>query len=254
MLLRRRFGVAALIAPQLVFSVPYTQSDSHTSIGFFESFSFQAISDPTHGPVDYVDAETAANENLTYASADHFVLRTDHRSVHDPDGPGRKSVRIQSLKQYTTSVMIIALLSNCDVVATSNVGCGVKFVDTRSYGPMFNEYGGGWYAIERTNYVIKIWFWSRDAVTLPNEVEEGAININTDSWGGPAAYFSSTSCDIASKFGPHNIVINLDFCGDWAGSSYRASGYPSTCVDYVNNNPSAFEDAYFDSQWLKIYT
>lgn len=25
-------------------------------------------------------------------------------------------------------------------------------------------------------------------------------------------------------------------------------------ADFVNNNPSAFEDAYFDFEWLNIYT
>lgn len=27
----------------------------------------------------------------------------------------------------------------------------------------------------------------------------------------------------------------------------------NTFLDFVNNNPSAFEDAYFDFEWLKIY-
>lgn len=30
--------------------------------------------------------------------------------------------------------------------------------------------------------------------------------------GTPVANFPSTDCDIASEFGPNNIVINLTFC------------------------------------------
>jgi len=106
-----------------------------------------------------------------------------------------------------------------------------------------------------TDSAIKVWFWSRSDTTVPSEVSGGSTNVDTDNWGEPTAYFPSTSssCNIASKFGPQNIVINLTFCGDWAGNVYAASGCPSTCVDFVNNNPSAFEDAYFDFEWLKIY-
>jgi len=303
------------IAP-LVLGASYTQSDSLTGTGFLESFSYQAIPDPTNGRVNYVDATTAAENNLTYASGNHFVLRADSGSVLNPNGPGRNSVRIQSNEQYMTSVMVFnirhmpqgcgtwpavwtvgedwpnngeidilegvndqgpnqatlhtsagctmpasriekgnAVLNDCNTAVNSNAGCGVKFVDTTSYGPTFNQYGGGWYALEMTDSAIKVWFWSRSDTTVPSEVSGGSTNVDTDNWGEPTAYFPSTSssCNIASKFGPQNIVINLTFCGDWAGNVYAASGCPSTCVDFVNNNPSAFEDAYFDFEWLKIY-
>uniref|UniRef100_A0A0W0G9J8 Putative laminarinase n=1 Tax=Moniliophthora roreri TaxID=221103 RepID=A0A0W0G9J8_MONRR len=307
-----RFVLLAL--PCAVFGAQYSQTDSHTGTGFLQAFSYQAISDPTHGRVNYVDANTARGQNLTYASGDHFVLRADFKNYLDPSGPGRNSVRIQSNKRYTTGVMIFnirhmpqgcgtwpavwtvgdnwpnqgetdiiegvndqgpnqgtlhtnagctmpasqsqtgtAVLNDCNVAANSNSGCGVRFNDGRSYGPSFNANGGGWYAMERTNSFIKIWFWSRNDGNVPSEVRNGAGSVNTDSWGTPTANFPSTSCPISSKFGEHNIVINLTFCGDWAGSVYGNSGCPSSCVDYVNNNPSAFRDAYFDFAWLKIY-
>ncbi|KAF9446477.1 glycoside hydrolase family 16 protein [Macrolepiota fuliginosa MF-IS2] len=148
-----------------------------------------------------------------------------------------------------------AVGNNCDGAVTNNAGCGVKFADARSYGPIFNHQGGGWFAIERTNSFIKIWFWSRAETDIPADVRNGETTVNTANWGTPGAYFPNTSCSLSSHFGPHNIIINLTFCGDFAGQSsvYRASGCPSTCIDFVNNNPSAFEDAYFDFQWLKIY-
>ena len=37
--------------------------------------------------------------------------------------------------------------NNCDTAATNNQGCGVQMDDWRSYGPSFNEQGGGWYAV-----------------------------------------------------------------------------------------------------------
>lgn len=143
--------------------------------------------------------------------------------------------------------------NNCDVAATSNSGCGVKSSASNSYGPAFNSAGGGWYAVERTDSFIKVWFWSRNAGGIPSDVTSGATSVDTDNWGTPFAYFPNTSCDIDSHFGWHNIIINLTFCGDWAGAVYSSQGCPGSCDDYVNNNPSAFANAYFDFQWLKIY-
>jgi hypothetical protein len=63
--------------------------------------------------------------------------------------------------------------------------------------------------------------------------------------------------------------------GDWAGNVYQDSGCPSTCVgmfycfistvlanvtddvwniDFVNNNPASFKDAYFDFASIRTYT
>jgi len=130
----------------------------------------------------------------------------------------------------------------------------VRVNDGRSYGQEFNDNGGGWYALERTNSFIKVWSWSRSAGGIPSDVVNGAGSINTDNWGTPTAFFPNNNCNIPDHFGPHNIIINLTFCGDWAGSVYGNSGCPSSCEDYVNNNPYAFRNAYFDFQWLKTYS
>ncbi|KAH9962451.1 endo-beta-glucanase [Russula dissimulans] len=163
---------------------------------------------------------------------------------------------------------------NCSAAVSYNAGCGATLVDGTTYGVAFNDNGGGWfdafltplviqkcnqatcrYAMERTSSFVKVWFWGRDSVSIPNEVINGANLINTDGWGMPAAYFPSTNCNISSYFGPANIIINIGLCGDWAGDStvYAASGCPSTCIDFVNNNPSAFSDAFFEFSWIKVY-
>ncbi|KAI0314133.1 hypothetical protein OF83DRAFT_1085866 [Amylostereum chailletii] len=71
--------------------------------------------------------------------------------------------------------------------------------------------------------------------------------------GTPMASFPNTSCDIDSHFNTANIIINLTFCGDWAGNVYSSSGCPSTCNDYVSNNPSAFTNAYFELASTRVY-
>ncbi|KAN0081723.1 glycoside hydrolase family 16 protein [Tylopilus felleus] len=146
--------------------------------------------------------------------------------------------------------------TNCNVYETDNTSCGVKVSSSNSYGPSFNSAGGGWYAIERTPSFIKAFFWSRQSSDVPSDVSSPGSRIDTDNWGTPAAYFpSSGNCDFATHLTAFNIVINLDFCGAWAGNAqvYAASGCPSTCADYVNSNPSAFKKAYFTFNSLTIY-
>jgi hypothetical protein len=53
---------------------------------------------------NYVDQATALAKNLTFASADTLVLRADSTTVLNPSGAGRDSVRIRSVKTYTTHV------------------------------------------------------------------------------------------------------------------------------------------------------
>jgi len=302
----RALSLVLLIGNAL--AVVYWQADSITGPEFFDAFSFKDIADPTHGRVNYVDYETARSQNLTYASANHFVLRADFKHVLSAEGPRRNSVRLQSHKQYTTGVTIFNVrhmpegcgtwpalrtkgddLSNQSVIDimegvndqgpnqvtlhtsagctmpesrlqtgmstgnNCNAGCGVRMADPRSYGPSFNNNGGGWFAMERTSSFIKVWFWSRRASDIPLGVRKGALAVDTSDWGTPTSYFPNDSCPIETKFGPHNILISLTFCGDWAGNVYGSSGCPSSCVDFVNQNPSAFTDAYFDIGWLKIY-
>ncbi|KIY72517.1 glycoside hydrolase family 16 protein [Cylindrobasidium torrendii FP15055 ss-10] len=145
------------------------------------------------------------------------------------------------------------LQSNCDSNANNNAGCGVLSPSPVSFGPAFNNNGGGWFAIEKRTDFIKVWFWARNDASVPPGVAAGSDQAVTDNWGRPNAFYPGDNCNMSQFFGPHRIIINLAFCGDWAGSVYGSSGCPSTCVDYVNNNPGAFSKAYFDIASIKHY-
>ncbi|KAG8761818.1 hypothetical protein FRC12_009311 [Ceratobasidium sp. 428] len=143
--------------------------------------------------------------------------------------------------------------ADCNWQVNGNAGCGVKSPTANSYGPAFNNNGGGFYVTERTKTFIKVWFWPRGSANVPAGVKNGAASIDTSGWGQPTAVFVDNSCDFNSHFGPENIIINLTFCGDWAGGVYGNSGCPGSCVDYVNNNPAAFKNAYWDIASLRVY-
>jgi len=144
---------------------------------------------------------------------------------------------------------------NCNAATDHNAGCGVSISGGNNYGSTFNSNGGGWYAMQRTSDSVTVWFWARGSTSVPWDVANGVNFINTDDWGTPDANFTNANCDISSYFGPASIIINISLCGDWAGDSdvYASSGCPGTCTDFVNNNPRAFTDAFFEFSWIKVY-
>ncbi|KAG2074811.1 glycoside hydrolase family 16 protein [Suillus decipiens] len=317
-IVRSSLALASLVGSALAGGI-YTLDECVSGEGFYDSFNFENIIDPTNGRVMYVDRTTAQNLNLTYATSDTFILRADHTTVLNANDTGRNSVRIRSNNQYYQHVVVFdiqhipegcgtwpaiwetkesdwpasgevdilegvnnvvpnqstlhtshncsmpnntiqsgtLITTNCDASVAYNVGCAVKLTeDMNSFGPAFNNIGGGWYAMERTLHYIKVWFWERCDPFVPLDVRTGAWIIDTDTWGIPAANFpNNTECDIQSHFGGNNIIINLTFCGDWAGNAavYNASGCPLDCVTYVDNNPSAFTNAYFEISSMNIY-
>ena len=97
-LLALSFGVRHTLA------ATYDIEDSYVGSGFLGGFVHEAISDPTHGRVKYVDQTTALAKNLTFASDSTFIIRADSTTTLSASGPGRNSVRVRSRKTYTTHV------------------------------------------------------------------------------------------------------------------------------------------------------
>ncbi|KZV62425.1 glycoside hydrolase family 16 protein [Peniophora sp. CONT] len=332
MKLTSRFS-ATLALARLALAGTFSVVDSYEGQDFINEWTFEAIPDPTHGYVNYVDKSTAVSKGLVFASGSNFTLKADDTTVVSSSASGRDSVRIQSPKTYNSHVTVINLAhmpkacgswpavwevgpnwpqggevdiiegvndqgtnalplvldvvfliayptepnrsslhtspdctipstgdfsgtvvsTNCDTSVNDNSGCGFDYSTDNSYGHSFNLIQGGFYASERTSTEVKIWFWPRTATNIPSDVKSGSSTINTNNWGRPQAYFPNTNCDIGSHFNDNNIVINLTFCGDWAGSAYSSSGCPGTCNDYVKNNPSEMVNAYFLIMWLKVY-
>ncbi|KXG54560.1 Concanavalin A-like lectin/glucanase, subgroup [Penicillium griseofulvum] len=143
---------------------------------------------------------------------------------------------------------------NCYVQAPNqspNSGCTIRSENTQSYGTGFNNVGGGVYATEWTGSAISVWFFPSYAV--PGDITSG--NPNPGAWGMPMARFAG-GCDIDSKFNDLQIIFDITFCGDWAGSVWGSSSCASragSCVDYVSRNPAAFQESYWRVRSLKVY-
>ena len=146
--------------------------------------------------------------------------------------------------------------SNCYVDAPgqgTNAGCQIGTTNTETYGTGFNSNGGGVYATDWTSQSINIYFFPRSGI--PSDITSGDPDPTT--WGTPVASFSG-GCEIDTFFNGLQIVFDTTFCGDWAGAvwSTDASCSPqaATCQAFVQNNPAAFEDAYWSINSLKVYT
>lgn len=124
--------ISVLSLALLAHSASYQRTANIVGSGFNNAFSYQAISDPTHGRVNYVDAGTAASQNLTFASSSSFILRADFKKTLSASGPGRSSVRLQSNKQYTTSVLVFN-------ARHFPVGCGCVFLSLFKLEIVINE-------------------------------------------------------------------------------------------------------------------
>ncbi|KEY74214.1 hypothetical protein S7711_00370 [Stachybotrys chartarum IBT 7711] len=140
-------------------------------------------------------------------------------------------------------------------VGNDNVGCGFypPRSDTSSYGDGFNAAGGGVYAMLWDSDHIRVWHFGRNEV--PGDIN--SKEPEPDNWGMPQAVFGGSSCDVDSHFSNMNLVININFCGDYAsaiwGHSDSCNRFANTCSEFVAANPEAFTDAFWAIKYIDVY-
>ncbi|KAI4724864.1 hypothetical protein E4T49_07406 [Aureobasidium sp. EXF-10728] len=146
---------------------------------------------------------------------------------------------------------------DCAVSSGGAAGCATGSNDNTGYGDGFNANGGGVYAMQWTSEFMKVWFFPRNAI--PASISSGSPSPALD-FGTPVGNFDGGSCDIDSHFINHRMVFDTTFCGDWAGSVYSSTTCPMAsdggngCVNYVANNPSAFKEAYWEVNYIKVFS
>ncbi|KAL1656855.1 hypothetical protein SLS61_000651 [Didymella pomorum] len=84
----------------------YGLIDNYDGTNWLNMFDVQDISDPTHGFVDYVNAQEAQQLGLLRTQGSQVYMGVDYTSTLDPNGPGRKSVRIMSKRAYNRALVI----------------------------------------------------------------------------------------------------------------------------------------------------
>ncbi|KAH8600699.1 concanavalin A-like lectin/glucanase domain-containing protein [Bisporella sp. PMI_857] len=154
---------------------------------------------------------------------------------------------------------------NCDDQATTgpygttqSVYQGCAATAPGPYGTEFNANGGGVVVMEWTTNFIKMWNFKPSEV--PANIKSGTPD--TASWGLPHFTTQGGTGTTDGHFKEHNIVFDITFCGTYAGLDYfwqQTSCYKSNptryprCIDYVAANPTAFENAYWIINSVKVY-
>ncbi|KAI0429856.1 glycoside hydrolase family 16 protein [Xylaria sp. FL1042] len=147
---------------------------------------------------------------------------------------------------------------NCST-SRDDIGCNyaVPKAGSGTYGDSFNVIGGGVYAMEWDATDIKIWHFPR--IAIPYDISRAPI-ITPDpaSWGPPQARFGGSECDADSHFFNMSLVINTNFCGAYAGKVWgktdKCSKLARTCEEFVASNPSSFRSAFWQINYIDVYT
>lgn len=144
-----------------------------------------------------------------------------------------------------------ALGTNCYNGTDDNAGCAVQ-ASPASFGSAYNANGGGVMAMELRSAGIRMWQFVSGSI--PADITSQTPDPST--WGEALADFPKTDCDISSHFNNQSIIVDIDLCGTWAGVTSIYSGEdscPGTCTDYVAQNPSAFDNAYWEFGNFTVY-
>jgi len=94
-----------------------------------------------------------------------------------------------------------------------------------------------------------MWMFPRS--TIPQDIQDG--KPDPSSWSSPYVTFKFGDDCPSSHFSDHELIINLDWCGDWAGSVYPGGKW--ACDDFVKNsrNKNALADAYWLINYVRVY-
>jgi len=132
----------------------------------------------------------------------------------------------------------------------NNQGCGIVPNGTGTYGTSFNAAQGGVYVLEWTGDFIRAFFFPRSSI--PPDIKSG--NPDPTTWGKPYAFFQlGTHCPDV-HFAKMTMVINLTFCGDWAGNVFgQMCPGLGGCNAYVKSNPTKFTEAYWMINSISVF-
>ncbi|KAF9038476.1 glycoside hydrolase family 16 protein [Panaeolus papilionaceus] len=136
----------------------------------------------------------------------------------------------------------------CESSGLDNRGCGFADQDLRSYGKELNLLAGGVFVHQWDKDGIRVWRFFRG--NIPSDIQ--SKRPDPAKWGKPVAFFPSTTCDMASHFYEHQLVINTSICGDLGGPTYAGSGCPGTCAEAVANSKN-FDWAKWQINYIAVY-
>ncbi len=267
---------------------------------FLDCWNFFTTADPTHGYVQYVSKDEAAQlglfrvtqtssvylgslvgqnapvksirlqSNNRFSEGHIFVIDIQHMPTgsgtwpawwsYGPNWPNNgeidtiETVNIEDVVHQTLHTSYGCFMNipsifdpNCNSDDAHN-GCGLHG-PSNSGGPAFNAANGGVFATKWTSEGIKMWVFPRNQI--PQDLTDNEPDSAT--WGNPWAFFPFGDNCPSTHFSDHVLVINLDFCGDWAGSVF--DGGEQACEAFVKDpaNIDSLKDAFWEINYVKVF-
>jgi len=207
---------------------------SPTGCGSWSSWWMVGPSNPLNGEMDIIEGSNNVEVNLmTLHTGSSCDASNNQFTGHWATGPGG------------------APATNCWWHAPhqfENQGCSIY---GGPYGRSLNNMGGGVYALEWTDNFLRVFFFPDNR--LPADLMSDHPTPN--SWGLPLANLQlSAECRQRNPIRDMNMVINIAFCGDYAGKLFP-SQCPSlgNCNTFVQRNPHAFLDTFWLIDYIKVY-
>lgn len=196
---------------------------------------------PNGGEIDVVEATHNSNHNaVALHTGPGCTMNKDPRPLKTSAAPAVAG----QVKAFTGQITN----TKCPSSGGDNSGCGFLDTDARSFGEGFNRQAGGVFAHQWNSQGIAIWFFSRNEI--PQDIQSG--NPDPSTWPTPMALWSADTCDMASNFYDHTLVLDITMCGDFAGATYANSGCPGTCAEAVAD-PNNFKFAKFKINYIAVY-
>lgn len=218
-----------------------------TGCGTWPAFWTNGPNWPLEGEIDIVEGVSDYTDNqATVHTGDGCTLPSNFNSP-------------STFSQFASGQLVGG--TNCAANETGNQGCGVRILDPTSFGPGFNNNGGGVYAMLWDDTGIAVFFFPRQSI--PSDITSG--NPDPSSWGLPNAKWPSSSCSPFQFFKDHVAIFDTTLCGEWAGSVWSNSGLPgqeqscaqrtgeASCSTFVLNNGGSFAEAYWEVSYVKLF-
>ncbi|CAI6334847.1 unnamed protein product [Periconia digitata] len=150
---------------------------------------------------------------------------------------------------------------NCHYDGGDGQGCSYS-ADAGTFGQGFND-GYKVIALQVEEDGIKIWHFKKGQVPA----DLSGNNPAPQSWSQkPSVHLTPKNCDFRRAWRMFHVVINITFCGGWAGDeggmwANKGSGDKScrdqtgqgSCKSWVGGNPSDFKNTYFEFNNIKLF-
>ncbi|KAK6085904.1 mixed-linked glucanase [Seiridium cupressi] len=261
----------------------YTLDQHLVGQGLLDAFTFFDAPDPSNGFVNYQDYTSAVASGLVSVNAKNQVkLGVDSNNTYDINTDiGRPSVRLTSNEVFNGGLFI----ADFNRVPASTCGSWPAFWAVNNEGNW--PVGGEFDIIEGQNDAERNLFAAHTEtgcsvvgsgivgvpcslpmgtrmVTLSTPWAAGSmpwLTPDPSTWGKPQALFggpSGSSCETNKFFFNMSLAINIDFCGDYAGTFWNQSScsvnHGPSCSAFVAENPSEFANLFWDINYIDTWS